>query len=171
MKAQKKYEPSDLTFSSLLGIVPPDLYECIQRLKLVDQRVDRHPEGNVFVHTQVVVDRVAKYGDIELSIAALLHDEGKSRTTSINPKTGMPRSPGHEKYSAECVIIFSDWIRDMGANSHVVYSLVLHHMDKDLNDIPSKLVSDKMMQHLQTYEWYPQLVLLMTADHGGTDID
>lgn len=44
-------------------------------------------------------------------------------------------------------------------------------MDKDLNDIPSKLVSDKMMQHLQTYEWYPQLVLLMTADHGGTDID
>lgn len=170
MEHIKKYEPEDLTFSSLMASAPDDLREYVLTLKGVDQRVDRHPEGNVYVHTRVVTDRVAKYGDIELSIAALMHDTGKDRTTDINPKTDMPRSPGHQKYSAQAVRIWSEWIRSMGADPYVVYSLVLHHMDKDLAGLNKPLVDGKLMKHLATYPWYHKLEKLMEADRGGTDM-
>ena len=171
MKDIKKYTQSDLTFSSLMAIAPPDLVECIERLKRVNQRLDRHPENDAYTHTQVVVDRVSRHCDIDVSLAALLHDEGKGRTTDINPKTGMPRSPGHERHSAQCAWIFSDWIREMGGTPHVVHELVIHHMDKDLNTLcnPPR-VSDKMVKHVKTKPWYDKLELIMEADRGGTDI-
>lgn len=170
MEETKKYEPSDLTFTSLMASVPSDLYEYIQTLKGIDQRRDRHPEGDVFTHTRVVTDRVARHGDIELSIAALMHDLGKDRTTELNTKTGMPKSHGHERYSAQCVRIWSEWIRSMGANPYVVYCLVLHHMDKDLAGMKTPTISPKAMAHLQTQPWFPQLAKLFEADRGGTDI-
>ena len=165
MKQVKTYRPQDLTFSSLMANAPADLCEYINTLKNIDQRRDRHPEGDVFTHTLTVVNRVAKYGDIELSIAALLHDEGKTRTTMINEKTGQPKSPGHEKYSAECVWIWSDWIRSMGADTYIVYSLILNHMVGKL-----KSTTTKHMNHLKAQHWYDKLEKLMDADHGGTDI-
>ena len=171
MEEVKTYGHQNLTFSSLLAQCPDDLYEYIQTLKGVDQRRDRHPEGNVFVHTQVVTDRVARHGDIDVSLAALFHDLGKDRTTEMNEKTGMPKSPGHEKYSAECVRIWSRWIREMGADPYVVYSLVLHHMDKDLAGLKHPLVSPKKMAWLKEQSWWPKLEKLMEADRGGTDID
>jgi len=170
MKKDKTYEPQNLTFSSLLAQCPSDLYEYIQTLKGVDQRRDMHPEGDVFTHTQTVTDRVAKYGNINLSIAALMHDFGKDRTTEMNIKTGMPKSPNHQKYSAECVRIWSQWIREMGAEPYVVYSLVLHHMDRDFTGHANTNVSLKMTEWLRQQSWWSELEKLMDADHGGTDV-
>lgn len=171
MQTGKTYGPQNLTFSSLMAQCPDDLCEYIKTLKGVDQRRDRHPEGDVFTHTQVVTDRVAKHGDIEVSIAALMHDLGKDRTTDFDEKAGIYRSPNHQKYSAECVRIWSRWIREMGADPYVVYSLVLHHMDKDLAGLKNPRVSPKRMAWLREQSWWPKLEKLMAADHGGTDID
>ena len=144
---------------------PPDLAEYILTLKQVDQRADMHPEGSVYVHTQVVVDRVATHCDIELSIAAMLHDTGKDRTTVMNEKTGMPKAPGHEKYSAECVSVWGDWIMEMGARPHVVHCLVFNHMQCKLES-----TSARRVRHLMSQEWWGKLKLLMAADRGGTCI-
>jgi hypothetical protein len=171
MPETKTYKPEDLAFSSLMARVPPDLAEYIETLKQVDQRRDRHPEGDVFTHTRVVTDRVAVHCDIELSIAALMHDLGKDRTTEINERTGMPMSPNHHKYSAECVVIWSEWIRGMGADSYVVYMLVLHHMDKDMAGMKKPLVTPKRMAWLMSQPWWGKLDNLMKADRGGTDVD
>lgn len=162
---------SDYSFASLMAATPEDLREYLETLKNVDQRRDRHPEGDVFTHTRVVTDRVAKHGDIDVSIAALLHDVGKDRTTEINDKTGMPKSPNHQKYSAQCAQIWSDWITSMGADPYIVYMLILHHMDKDLAGLKTPLVTPKRMEWLRSQPWWPKLEKLMAADYGGTDID
>lgn len=140
-------------------------------MKCVDQRRDRHPEGDVYTHIKVVTDRVAVHCDIDVSLAALFHDLGKDRTTEINPKTGMPRSPGHQRYSAQCVSIWSDWIRQMGGTPHVVHSLVYHHMDKDLAGLKHPRVSPKRMAWLKEQPWWDKLKKLMDADYGGTDVE
>jgi hypothetical protein len=156
---------SDFLFSSLMARSPQDLVDYIETMKYVIQSRVWHPELDVYTHLKTVTDRVAKYHNINLSIAAMLHDTAKDRTTSINPKTGEPRSPGHARYSAECVDIWRDWIREQGASLVTVRWLILHHMDaKEDNFTEQKRIA--LMQN----EHYDLLEKLNQADRGGTDV-
>ena len=74
----------------------------IQSLIGVPQDPEWHPEGDVFVHTQLVIDRARELIDalsyprqVTVMLAALAHDFGKPATTEfIN---GRMRSRGHEE--------------------------------------------------------------------------
>lgn len=81
------------------------LYPELAALRETPQEFDWHPEGDVWVHTLMVVDeaaRVARRYGIEqespqhrrLMYAALCHDLGKSSTTVF--EEGRVRSRGHE---------------------------------------------------------------------------
>ena len=67
------------------------------------QRADFHPEGSVFRHSEVVINRLAKYRDPILSWAGLFHDIGKDETTKMDDK-GILHAVDHEIVSAEIVI-------------------------------------------------------------------
>jgi tRNA nucleotidyltransferase (CCA-adding enzyme) len=78
------------------------LFPEIQRLIGVPQDPEWHPEGDVFVHTQLVIDRARELIDdlsyprkVTVMLAALTHDFGKPATTEFID--GRLRSRGHEE--------------------------------------------------------------------------
>ena len=78
------------------------LFPEIQDLIGVPQDPEWHPEGDVFVHTQLVVDRARELIEdlsyprkVTVMLAALAHDFGKPATTEF--LEGRWRSRGHEE--------------------------------------------------------------------------
>ncbi len=78
------------------------LFPEIQSLIGVPQDPEWHPEGDVFVHTKLVVDRARELIDdlsyprqVTVMLAALAHDFGKPATTEFIE--GRLRSRGHEE--------------------------------------------------------------------------
>lgn len=66
-----------LSESGLLKIILPE----IEAMKGVEQQSDFHPEGDVFVHTKLLMKKLEK-PTTELAFGALLHDVGKPATFS-----------------------------------------------------------------------------------------
>ena len=106
-------------------------FEMLHRMKKTKQSPKYHPEGNVWIHTLMVVDEAAKRRNQSANPrvfmwAALLHDIGKPDTTRL--KHGKITSYNHdregERLAREFLEIFSDdevFIRD-------VCGLVRYHM-------------------------------------------
>lgn len=72
----------------------------LQAMVGVPQDPQWHPEGDVWVHTKMVVDEAARgrdggEDDLALMLGALCHDFGKPSTTVIED-SGRVRSPSHE---------------------------------------------------------------------------
>ncbi len=76
--------------SGILAAVLPE----IAALSGVEQPPDYHPEGDVFVHTKLMLQHMA-YKDKNLAWSTLLHDIGKTVTRSVEPG-GRIRFFGHE---------------------------------------------------------------------------
>lgn len=69
------------------------LFPEIARLRGVTQPVQYHPEGDVWIHTMMVLDAASQLSqDIEVRFAALVHDVGKG----ITPRELWPSHKGHE---------------------------------------------------------------------------
>ena len=84
-----------------LGAVE-QIFPEIRNLIGVPQDPEWHPEGDVFVHTQLVIDRARELVDelpyprkVTVMLAALAHDFGKPATTEFID--GRLRSRGHEE--------------------------------------------------------------------------
>lgn len=92
-----------------------------------------HPEGTVWVHTLMVVDRAAglKIGDPEedllLMYGALCHDLGKPDTT-FTDEEGRVRSPNHEALGVEPTERFLARVRAPKAFTEKVGLLVRYHL-------------------------------------------
>jgi tRNA nucleotidyltransferase (CCA-adding enzyme) len=89
------------------------LFPEIKVLFDVPQDPDWHPEGDVFVHTRLVVDRARELIDdlpyprqVTVMLAALAHDFGKPATTEF--VDGRLRSRGHEEAGVEPTLSFLD---------------------------------------------------------------
>jgi tRNA nucleotidyltransferase (CCA-adding enzyme) len=95
-----------------LGVID-QLFPEVKALIDVPQDPEWHPEGDVFVHTQLVVDRARELIDdlpytkqVTVMIAALSHDFGKPATTEFID--GRLRSRGHEEAGIEPTLSFLD---------------------------------------------------------------
>ncbi|HEY3028466.1 MAG TPA: HD domain-containing protein [Pyrinomonadaceae bacterium] len=89
------------------------LFPEIKALIAVPQDPEWHPEGDVFVHTLLVVDRARELIDdlpypkqVAVMLAALAHDFGKPATTEFIE--GHTRSRGHEEAGIEPTLSFLD---------------------------------------------------------------
>ncbi len=106
-------QPS-IGFGWLHALGPLDqLFPEIRALIDVPQDPEWHPEGDVFVHTRLVVDRAREliddlpYGrQVTVMLAALCHDFGKPATTAFID--GRWRSRGHEEAGVEPTASFLD---------------------------------------------------------------
>src|SRR5439155_9681015 len=95
-----------------LGVID-QLFPEIKALIDVPQDPEWHPEGDVFIHTSLVIDRAHELTDdlpyakqVTVMLAALAHDFGKPATTEFID--GRLRSRGHEEAGIAPTLSFLD---------------------------------------------------------------
>lgn len=103
----------------------------IKDLITVEQNPKYHPEGNVFIHTMMVVDEGAEVRDKSkdkraFMWALLLHDIGKKPTTKL--RKGRLTSYDHDKVGAEMSRKFLEYFGEDDLFIEKVRSLVRWHM-------------------------------------------
>jgi tRNA nucleotidyltransferase (CCA-adding enzyme) len=120
-----------------------ELFPEIKALLDVPQDPEWHPEGDVFVHTLLVVDRARELiadlpypKQVSVMLAALAHDLGKPATTELID--GRLRSRGHEEAGVEPTLSFLD-------------KLNLHTLDG--YDVRAQVVA-LVRDHLKPGEYY-----------------
>jgi poly(A) polymerase len=69
-------------------------------LKGVEQPPQWHPEGDVFIHTRLMLSLLPEQVSLPLVMSVLLHDIAKPATYSVD-ETGRIRFNGHDKLGAE----------------------------------------------------------------------
>ena len=99
----------------------------IEELKGVDQPVEFHPEGDVFVHTCLVLDKLTDNVPIDpiLALGALLHDIGKPQTYT---KTDRVRFNRHEYVGAAMSERICKNLKFSNKQISDIKSLVSEHM-------------------------------------------
>ena len=125
-----------------LGVLD-QLFPEIKALIEVPQDPEWHPEGDVFVHTRLVIDRAHELIEdlpyakqVTVMLAALSHDFGKPATTEF--VDGRTRSRGHEEAGVEPTVSFLD-------------RLNLHTLDG--YDVRAQVVA-LVRDHLKPGEYY-----------------
>lgn len=90
-------------------------WDMLRRMKVTPQSPAHHPEGDVWIHTMMVVDEAARIrlqsrNPRAFMWAALLHDIGKPVTTSIRKGkiTAYDHDKAGEKLSREFLEAFTD---------------------------------------------------------------
>jgi len=84
-----------LNATDLLSEVFPD----IEKLKGVEQSLEHHSEGDVFIHTMRVLENIPNEAPLCVKLAGLFHDIGKFSTTKKD-ENGKISAHDHEKASA-----------------------------------------------------------------------
>lgn len=103
----------------------------IEKLQGVPQDPKWHPEGDVWVHTMLVIDEAAalRTGDDEdlaLMVAALCHDFGKPAVSVEH--SGRVRTPKHDVIGARLAREFLQRLRAPGHLCDQVEALVKYHL-------------------------------------------
>lgn len=106
-------------------------FSMIKELEEVDQNPKFHPEGNVFIHTMMVINEGAKVRERSLNKRAfmwalLLHDIGKKPTTKI--RKGKLTSYNHDIVGADMTRTFLTYFNEEESFINEVTSLVRWHM-------------------------------------------
>ena len=107
-----------------LGILRVVLPE-VDAMRGVEQPKQYHPEGDVFVHTMLLL-RHAAWRTPDLMWAALLHDVGKPVTLTF--KDGVPHFYGHEALGADMAAGILARLRLPSASIDAIAAAIRHHM-------------------------------------------
>ena len=86
-----------LDTSGLLREILPEM----EALKGCQQPPQWHPEGDVWVHTRLMLSLLPEQVSPPLALSVLLHDIAKPATFSFDEKVGRIRFSGHDKLGAE----------------------------------------------------------------------
>lgn len=117
--ARRAFELLDET--GLLRVILPE----IDALKGVRQSPDHHPEGDVFVHTLGLLERLDRPTET-LALAALLHDVAKP--ASAAERSGRITFYGHCERGAEMALEICRRLRRSRTTGERVAWLVRHHL-------------------------------------------
>jgi hypothetical protein len=154
-------------FRDLFNKMPQELQKRVYELKKIPQNKKWHPEGNVLKHTITVVNRALKSDDIDMAIAAIMHDIGKDETLKFNEKTNEPTAYGHENVSADLVDEYKDWIESIGGDPEIVHYIVKNHMSIKYFDVMNQSKIDKIKSNPN----YDKLSKFGEYDKGGLKIE
>ena len=113
-----------LVDSGLMVHIIPEILQ----LRGCEQPPQFHPEGDVFVHTRLMLSLLKDNPSIELVLSVLLHDIGKPATYSFDEAAGRIRFNGHDKLGAE---MSNQILRDLKFSNSIiedVVQMVANHM-------------------------------------------
>jgi poly(A) polymerase len=109
--------------SGLLAVVLPE----VEALKGCEQPPQFHPEGDVFVHTRIMLGLLPAHVSVPLVLSVLLHDIGKPATFAVDA-TGRIRFSGHDKLGAEMTEAIMTRLRFSRAEIDATVEAVANHM-------------------------------------------
>lgn len=169
-----------------LGIIERD-YPELFILKQTPQEPAWHPEGDVWIHTLMVVDEAAKIirredltenEKLQVMIGALCHDLGKPATTKPGEKEGVLRirSIGHEEAGEEPTKqLLSKWIFGyeveqaaiIQATQHLKPGMLFRQKEKgELNEERYTNAVRKLLKRAYPVSW-KVIIAAAEADHRG----
>lgn len=112
-----------LDAAGLLEILLPE----VSRMKGCEQPPEFHPEGDVFVHTRLMLSLLPDSVSVPLVFSVLLHDIGKPQTF-LRDETGRIRFNGHESVSAAMAEQVCERLRFSNAQAETTVVAVKNHM-------------------------------------------
>jgi poly(A) polymerase len=112
-----------LDSSGLMGAILPEL----EAMKGVLQPEQFHPEGDVFVHTRLMLQLLPEEVSVPLVLAVLLHDVAKPVTARVD-RTGRIRFNDHDRIGAEMTEAIMRRLRFSGAEIEATVEMVRQHM-------------------------------------------
>ena len=112
-----------LDASGLMRAVLPEL----EAMKGVAQPQQFHPEGDVFVHTRLMLELLPENVSVPLVFAVLFHDVAKPVTARVD-ETGRIRFNEHDRIGAEMTEAIMRRLRFSGAEIEATVEMVRHHM-------------------------------------------
>jgi poly(A) polymerase len=127
--ARRGFELLDDTW--LLSILLPE----VANMKGVAQPPEYHPEGDVWIHTRMLLEDLPAHCSPTLAWGALLHDVGKPPTFKSAKQTGdRIRFDGHDEVGARMAEEICRRFRFSGDDTAQITSLVASHMR--FKDVP-----------------------------------
>jgi len=162
--ARPGFELLDVT--GLLAVVLPD----IARMKGVEQPPQFHPEGDVWIHTRMMLEMLAPNCSPTLAWGVLLHDVGKPPTFA--PATGPGtriRFDGHVEIGASMAERICREFRFSNDDTEQITSLVANHLRfKDVRQMRQATL--KRFVRLPRFEEHLELHRLdCLSSHGSLD--
>ena len=123
-----------LDASGLLRETLPELDRC----KGCEQPPQFHPEGDVFVHTRLMLTLLPETISVPLVFAVLLHDIGKPPTAQVDAD-GRVRFNGHERVGGDMALRVMERLRFSRADIDATVEAVRQHMA--FKDVPQMRVA------------------------------
>ena len=120
--------------SGLMRVVLPELDAC----KGCEQPPKYHPEGDVFVHTRLMLSLLPEEVSAPLVFSVLLHDIGKPPTARMD-ENGRVRFNGHEHVGADMALKVMERLRFSRAEIDATVEAVRFHMA--FKDVPNMRVA------------------------------
>jgi poly(A) polymerase len=112
-----------LDSSGLIRAIVPEL----EAMKGVLQPEQFHPEGDVFVHTRLMLQLLPEQVSVPLVFAVLFHDVAKPVTATVD-KTGRIRFNEHDRIGAQMTEAIMRRLRFSGAEIEATVEMVRRHM-------------------------------------------
>src|ERR1700719_3665072 len=152
--------------TGLLAVVLPD----IARMKGVEQPPQYHPEGDVWIHTRMMLEKLPPNCSPTLAWGVLLHDVGKPPTFA--PATGPGtriRFDGHVEVGARMAEHICRALRFSNDDTEQIEALVANHLRfKDVHEMRQATL--KRFVRLPKFEEHLELHRLdCLASHGSLD--
>ena len=114
-----------LSESGLLKYILPD----VEIMHGVEQPPEFHPEGDVFVHTCLVLEKLFENQEgivsPELAMGALLHDVGKPPTFTVSDRI---RFNGHDRLGADMSKRICKDLKFSNKQIEIIYALIKEHL-------------------------------------------
>ncbi|MEP6821340.1 MAG: CCA tRNA nucleotidyltransferase [Chthoniobacterales bacterium] len=123
-----------LDASGLMAAVLPEL----EGMKGCEQPPQFHPEGDVFVHTRIMLGLLPAEASLPLVFSVLFHDIGKPPTAIVD-ETGRIRFNGHDRVGAEMTGAVMERLRFSRAEIEATVEAVRQHMV--FKDVPKMRVA------------------------------
>jgi poly(A) polymerase len=139
------------------GLLPPILPE-LPPMRGCEQPPDFHPEGDVWVHTLLALDKLPPRPSFELALGMLLHDVGKPPT--FVRAADRIRFDGHVELGADMARAVCGRLRMSNASTERVVALVRDHLL--FKDVPS--MRPARLRRLLAEPHWPELLALYKAD-------
>lgn len=143
--------------SGLAAVVLPEL----PAMHGVEQPPDFHPEGDVWIHTALVLEHLPARPSFELALGALLHDVGKPAT--FRRAADRIRFDGHVELGARMAEEICGRLRMSRASTERVVALVADHLV--FKDVPA--MRPGRLRRLMAEQHFPELLQLYRADCKG----
>jgi tRNA nucleotidyltransferase (CCA-adding enzyme) len=160
-----------------LGVVAK-LWPELQALVGCEQEPEWHPEGDVWIHTLMVIDEAARRLDglsraerLVIMLGAVSHDFGKPSTTAFSE--GRIRSIGHEEAGVPPATTFLDRLNVHSIEGfdvrHHVLGIVAHHLKPGMWHKVRDEIGDGAFRRLAQKVDLELLARVASADcHGRT---